>query len=108
MLPIAALAIIVSVAAFSAAGNPLAQRRQNTPSAIPGDLEVLQIRPDFYMIAGAGGNIAVQVGSDGVVLAEAGRQAQDVGLERHSWVTNVAIDGPREECNGERASTARE
>jgi hypothetical protein len=64
MLPIAALAVIVSVAAFSAEGNPLAQGRPNTASAPAGDMEVLQIRPDFYMIAGAGGNIAVQVGSD--------------------------------------------
>ncbi len=36
------------------------------------DLEVLQVRPDFYMIAGAGGNIGVQVGEDGVVVVDAG------------------------------------
>src|SRR3954449_12913044 len=30
------------------------------------DLEVLQLRPNFFMIAGAGGNIGVQVGEDGV------------------------------------------
>ena len=35
-------------------------------------LEVLQLRPNFYMIAGAGGNIAVQVGEDGVVVVDAG------------------------------------
>ena len=38
-----------------------------------GALEVLQVRPNFYMIAGAGGNIGVQVGSDGVVLVDSGR-----------------------------------
>src|ERR1019366_4380358 len=38
-----------------------------------GALEVVQVRPNFYMIAGAGGNIGVQVGSDGVVLVDAGR-----------------------------------
>jgi glyoxylase-like metal-dependent hydrolase (beta-lactamase superfamily II) len=37
-----------------------------------GDLEVLQLRPNFFMIAGAGGNIAVQVGDDGVVVVDAG------------------------------------
>ena len=37
-------------------------------------IEVLQIRPNFYMIAGAGGNIGVQVGSDGVVLVDAGAE----------------------------------
>src|SRR5436190_2455838 len=35
-------------------------------------LEVLQLRPNFYMIAGAGGNIGVQVGVDGVVVVDAG------------------------------------
>jgi cyclase len=40
------------------------------------DLEVIQLRPDFYMIAGAGGNIGVQVGEDGVVVVDAGARAQ--------------------------------
>jgi glyoxylase-like metal-dependent hydrolase (beta-lactamase superfamily II) len=35
-------------------------------------LEVLQLRPNLYMIAGAGSNIAVQVGEDGVVVVDAG------------------------------------
>ncbi len=35
-------------------------------------LEVLQLRPNFYMIAGAGGNIGFQVGSDGVVVVDSG------------------------------------
>jgi len=36
------------------------------------DLEVLRLRPNFYMIAGAGGNIGVQVGVDGVVVVDTG------------------------------------
>jgi glyoxylase-like metal-dependent hydrolase (beta-lactamase superfamily II) len=36
------------------------------------DLDVVQVRPDFYMIAGAGGNVAVQLGSAGVVLVDSG------------------------------------
>ena len=36
------------------------------------DLEVLQLRPNFFMIAGAGANIGVQVGEDGVVVVDAG------------------------------------
>ena len=36
------------------------------------NIEVLQLRPNFYMIAGAGGNIAVQMGDDGVVIVDAG------------------------------------
>jgi cyclase len=38
-------------------------------------LEVLQVRPNFYMIAGAGGNIGVQVGEDGVVVVDSGSAA---------------------------------
>ena len=38
-------------------------------------LEVLQVRPNFFMIAGAGGNIGVQVGEDGVVVVDAGSAA---------------------------------
>ena len=37
-----------------------------------GGLEVLPIVPNFYLIAGAGGNIGVQIGRDGVVLVNAG------------------------------------
>lgn len=37
-------------------------------------LEKVQLRPNFYMVAGAGANIAVQTGVDGVVLVDAGRQ----------------------------------
>jgi cyclase len=40
-----------------------------------GDLDVVQLRPNFYMIAGAGGNIGVEIGMDGVVLVDAGSEA---------------------------------
>jgi glyoxylase-like metal-dependent hydrolase (beta-lactamase superfamily II) len=45
------------------------------PAAEPdnGDLDVIRVRPNFYMLAGAGANIGVQIGSDGVVLVNAGR-----------------------------------
>ena len=36
------------------------------------DLDVVQVRPDFYMIAGAGGNVAAQIGPAGVVLVDTG------------------------------------
>ena len=47
------------------------------PAADPasGSLDVIKVRPNFYMIAGAGTNIAVQLGSDGVVLVNAGTEA---------------------------------
>jgi cyclase len=42
---------------------------QQAPST---NLEALQVRPNFYMIAGAGGNIGFQVGTDGVVVVDSG------------------------------------
>jgi len=39
------------------------------------EIDVVKVRPNFYMIAGAGGNIGVQIGSDGVVLVDAGTAA---------------------------------
>ena len=42
---------------------------QSTPGT---NVEVLQVRPNFYMIAGAGGNIGFQVGADGVVVVDTG------------------------------------
>jgi glyoxylase-like metal-dependent hydrolase (beta-lactamase superfamily II) len=35
-------------------------------------LDVLQVRSNFYMIAGAGGNLAVQIGPAGVILVDTG------------------------------------
>ncbi len=58
-----AVAALVIVAALAA---------QQTHGA---NLEVLQLRPNFYMIAGAGGNIGVQVGVDGVVVVDSGSAA---------------------------------
>ena len=40
--------------------------------ATSGDLTVVTVRPNFFMIAGAGANVGVQVGEDGVVLIDAG------------------------------------
>src|SRR5690242_14620086 len=37
-----------------------------------GGLEAVKVRKNFYMIAGAGGNIGVQIGSDGIVLVNTG------------------------------------
>ena len=42
---------------------------QQAPGA---SVQVLQLRPNFYMIAGAGGNVGFQVGADGVVVVDSG------------------------------------
>jgi cyclase len=35
-------------------------------------LDVVQLRPNFYVIAGAGGNIVMQLGPEGVILVDSG------------------------------------
>lgn len=40
------------------------------------DLEVVQVRPNFYMLVGAGSNIGVQIGDDGVVVVDAGQASR--------------------------------
>ena len=59
-------ATAIAAAALIALCNAGAQQ---TPST---NLEVLQMRPNFYMIAGTGGNIGFQVGGDGVVVVDTG------------------------------------
>jgi cyclase len=43
-------------------------------------LEVLEVRPSFFVIAGAGANIGVQVGEDGLVIVDAGSAAAAPGV----------------------------
>jgi len=45
-----------------------AHGQQNTSE----ELDVLRLRPNFYVIAGAGGNIAVETGPEGTILVNAG------------------------------------
>jgi cyclase len=55
-------------------------------------LDVVKVRSNFYMIAGAGGNIGVQIGSDGVVLVNAGTtQATDQVLAALKKLTPLPI-----------------
>ena len=74
--PAAATLVALVAGGLAAAGEQAgtAPSGQLRPAAGggTGGLDVLQLRPDFYMIAGAGGNVAVQIGKDGVVLVNAG------------------------------------
>jgi len=66
------LAAFALVLGSSGAERILAQQR----SPESADIEVLQIRPNFYLIAGAGANVAVQIGQDGVVIVDTGMSAR--------------------------------
>ena len=47
-------------------------QRATAPSS---SLEILEVRPSFFVIAGAGANVGVQVGEDGLVVVDAGSAA---------------------------------
>ena len=59
---------------------PTALAAQPSRATSADGLEVLQVRPNFFMIAGAGGNVGVQVGEDGVVVVDAGSAASAAAL----------------------------
>jgi glyoxylase-like metal-dependent hydrolase (beta-lactamase superfamily II) len=59
----------------SAVGLGVCALLSSSIAAQDGGLDVVKVRKNFYMIAGAGGNIGVQIGSDGIVLVNAGAAA---------------------------------
>jgi hypothetical protein len=65
------LAGLTLAACFDLQSTLTAQARQVAAA----ELEVLQLRPNFFLIAGAGGHIGVQIGDDGVVLVDSGSSA---------------------------------
>src|SRR5262245_4034819 len=65
---------MIGMAAIYAALSLKAAASQ-APVAPSSRLEILEVRPSFFVIAGAGANIGVQVGEDGVVLVDAGSAA---------------------------------
>lgn len=71
-------------------------------SQMGGDLEVIELRSNFHVIAGAGGNISMQSGPDGVILVDAGSGAMSeqvlAAVRRLSsrpirFIINTSADG---------------
>jgi cyclase len=78
-------------------GDQQASARQQASD----ELDVVQIRPNFYVIAGAGGNIVMQTGPDGVILVDSGRTAmadkvlaaiQKITLLPIRYIINTSMD----------------
>ena len=55
--------------------EPLKAAASQVAAAPSNSLEILEVRPSFFVIAGAGANIGVQVGEDGVIAVDAGPAA---------------------------------
>lgn len=68
--------VVASVlAGVSAAGGLEAQQRPALPAVGQPTLETVRVRPNVYVIFGAGANITVHVGEDGVILVDSGNAA---------------------------------
>ncbi len=77
------------------------QNGRSQQPAASGDLDVIQLRPNVYMIAGAGANITVHLGPTGVILVDSGTaEMADKTLaaigrltkERIRFILNTASD----------------
>jgi hypothetical protein len=62
------LAAIGAIAVAAGMSLPGSAQRAVPQQEQSGGLDVVQLRPNFYVIAGAGGNIVVQTGPEGVIL----------------------------------------
>jgi cyclase len=62
---------LAAVVALTAASST--RTDQQTPTAESAPLEMLPVQGSVYMLAGAGGNVTVQIGKDGVLLVDTGR-----------------------------------
>ncbi|HEX6998027.1 MAG TPA: MBL fold metallo-hydrolase [Gammaproteobacteria bacterium] len=82
-------AAALACAALLAAAAPAAAQRRGEEA--PAALEVIHVQGGVYLIAGAVGNIAVQVGPDGVLLVDAG--APERGEDVLAAVRELS-DGP--------------
>ena len=84
------MAALTFTAMTCTAGGSSAAAQQ--PQGSGEDLEVLQVRGNVYMIAGAGGNIAVQIGPLGAILVNAGsEQMSDKVLASVKKLTGLPI-----------------
>ena len=76
-------ALLIALAATLCAipSPPRAGAQERAPGA--GAIESIQVRPNVYVIFGAGSNIVMHVGEDGIILIDSGSaaMAEQVGLE---------------------------
>jgi cyclase len=71
--PLASACSLLSIAAFAFGAWTDRASAQRAPVS---EIEVVQLRENFYVIGGAGGNIVVQIGPEGVILVDSGSTAR--------------------------------
>ena len=63
---------LLFLAAVACAGIVFAQQNRAPQNAQPAQIEIVPVRGHIYMLAGAGGNITLSVGPDGVLMVDSG------------------------------------
>jgi glyoxylase-like metal-dependent hydrolase (beta-lactamase superfamily II) len=76
----AIVAVCTTLSVLHQGLEPLSAAAPQAAGAPSSDLEILEVRPSFFIIAGAGANVGVQVGDDGVVVVDAGSAASAPAL----------------------------
>jgi glyoxylase-like metal-dependent hydrolase (beta-lactamase superfamily II) len=75
-LPLGCVAsVLLFVGVVGSTERVYPQEAQNRGSQTAADLELLPVQGNISMLAGAGGNITVQVGKDGILLVDSGTAA---------------------------------
>ena len=69
------MAWLVTLAVILGASDSLQGQRAQPRPAGGAAIETIQIRPNVYVIFGAGGNVVMHVGEDGVILVDSGSAA---------------------------------
>jgi cyclase len=82
---IAACVGAIAIAAAHLVPARVSAGQTAAPAATGGELEILPVKGNIFMIAGAGGNITVSVGKDGVLVV-------DTGLAENSGKVLAAIE----------------
>jgi glyoxylase-like metal-dependent hydrolase (beta-lactamase superfamily II) len=87
---LAATLWIVALLLLPGPGGWAQRVRAQEPSS--GRLDVVQIRPDFHVIGGAGGNVLAQIGPQGVIVVDTGTtDAADAVLAAIRRITPLPI-----------------
>jgi glyoxylase-like metal-dependent hydrolase (beta-lactamase superfamily II) len=107
-------ALVTGIAAFLLAGAGAAQPAQQDRARAR--LELLPVRGNIYMLTGAGSNITVQVGPDGVLIVDSGsgERSDDVIAAVRTlterplrWIINTHLHPDHTGGNGQIAKTGR-
>ena len=85
-----------------------ALRAQQHPSTITAGLETIQIRPNVYVIFGAGANVTVHVGEDGLVLVDSGSSEMADDASQGRQVDLAAPDPSHHQHQRGRGSCRRQ